>query len=376
MGGTAGAGGSGAATGPEILLGMSAAFSGAHKELGRGMKIGFELALSTANESGGIAGRKLGLVALDDGDDPARSPDAMRELIEGRRVFAVLGSVGSAGAAAAIPVAMERKVLFFGAVGGIHRSPPDRYVFSFRAGYAEEVQAATRYLTTVRRFEPEELAFFSPDDADGQAGWAGLVRELERQGKKAGGVLRTSFRPDSLDVSQAVAKVRKRGKRLRGVVMVATHEPAVRFMSATSRSRLVYTHASAVESAALSEGLLQARVPIRGNVVVTQVVPLPSSQSTAVIKYRQLLAARAQGEPPASLSLEGYLTGLLFIEGLKRAGPDLDTEKLVDALESLRDVDLGIGVRLGFGPKEHQASHKVWGTALQKDGTYRAIDLE
>jgi hypothetical protein len=45
-------------------------------------------------------------------------------------------------------------------------------------------------------------------------------------------------------------------------------------------------------------------------------------------------------------------------------------------LENMRDIDLGLGVSLGFGRAEHQASHKIWGTALDETGKYQAIELE
>jgi hypothetical protein len=52
------------------------------------------------------------------------------------------------------------------------------------------------------------------------------------------------------------------------------------------------------------------------------------------------------------------------------------TENLVDALESVRDFDMGLGARISFGPTEHQGSHKVWGSQLNENGRYQAIDLE
>jgi len=51
-------------------------------------------------------------------------------------------------------------------------------------------------------------------------------------------------------------------------------------------------------------------------------------------------------------------------------------EGLVDTLESMRGIDLGIGAQLGFGMSEHQASHKVWATILDAQGQYQSLDLE
>jgi hypothetical protein len=80
------------------------------------------------------------------------------------------------------------------------------------------------------------------------------------------------------------------------------------------------------------------------------------------------------GETPDYVSLEGYIAAK--IEGLKRVGPELDTDKLMDALEAIRNFDMGLGTVLNVGPSEHQASHKIWGTQLDKSGHFTAIELE
>jgi len=63
-------------------------------------------------------------------------------------------------------------------------------------------------------------------------------------------------------------------------------------------------------------------------------------------------------------------------KGPETPGRQLDTEKLVETLETVRDFDMGLGAPISFGPTEHQGSHKVWGTQLNESGRYQAIDLE
>jgi ABC-type branched-subunit amino acid transport system substrate-binding protein len=88
------------------------------------------------------------------------------------------------------------------------------------------------------------------------------------------------------------------------------------------------------------------------------------------------LAKYFPGEAPDYVSLEGFVSANILIQALKRAGPQLDTEKLIDVLENMRNLDLGLGVPLSFGRAEHQASHKIWGTAIDENGKYQAIELE
>jgi hypothetical protein len=99
-------------TDSEIRFGISAPFSGPAKELGQNMKLGIEAAFAAANANGGVNGRQLRLIAVDDGYEPARTATAMKQLFEKDQVFAVLGNVGTPTAAVALPYALDRKMLF------------------------------------------------------------------------------------------------------------------------------------------------------------------------------------------------------------------------------------------------------------------------
>src|SRR5262249_38394016 len=99
----------------EIRLGISAPFTGSAKELGNHMKLGIQTAFNLINDAGGIHGRRLRLVAADDGYEPTRTAETMKELYEKEQVFGFVGNVGTPTAVVGLPYALERKTLFFGA---------------------------------------------------------------------------------------------------------------------------------------------------------------------------------------------------------------------------------------------------------------------
>jgi branched-chain amino acid transport system substrate-binding protein len=109
---------------------------------------------------------------------------------------------------------------------------------------------------------------------------------------------------------------------------------------------------------------------------VTQVVPAVSGYSSAILEYKNALAKYFPGEAPDYVSLEGFISANVLIQAIKRAGPQFDTEKLVDTLENTRNLDLGLGTTLSYGRGEHQASHKIWGTALDENGKFQALEIE
>jgi ABC-type branched-subunit amino acid transport system substrate-binding protein len=365
----------------DLVFGMSAALSGPSKELGRSMKTGIEVAFAAADEAGGINGRKLRLVALDDGYEPARTMEAMKDLIEKRHVAGIIGNVGTPTAAVAAPYAVEHRVLFFGAFTGaplLRKDPPDRYVFNYRASYAEETAAIVRWLVEDRHIKPNEIAVFAQQDAYGDAGFDGVARAMRKYGVDPAQILRVGYKRNTAEVGDAVDQISKH-KELKAVVMVPSYKAAAQFI-AKLRDRgsdLIFTNVSFVGSSALSDELTALGPKYAKGVIVTQVVPLPHSSATAVLRYQDLLHKYAPNERPDFVSLEGYLAANLLIDGLKKAEPNADNpEKVVDALEQIHGLDLGTGAPVSFGMSEHQASHKVWGTILDEKGTYSTFDLD
>jgi branched-chain amino acid transport system substrate-binding protein len=369
-------------TDAEILFGMSAPFSGTEKEFGRQLRIGWELAFAAQNEAGGVNGRKLKLLPMDDGYEPARTKTAMKELLEGRKVFAVVGNFGSATAAVSVPYANEKGVLLYAAYSGaslLRNDPPDRFVFNLRASYAEETAAIVGYLVEVRRIPAWQIAVFAQEDAFGDAGFDGVAKVMRHYRRDPAKVLRVGYKRNTADVEEAVQGILRHARGLKAVVMVATYKPAARFVEKlkdAGHGRLVFSNVSFVGSNELAEELTQLGPGYADGVVVTQVVPNPLAKASATLRYQKELKAHAPGEKPDFLSLEGWVAARLLIEGLQRAGKTLNTEAVVEALEGIKALDLGLGVPLTFAPSEHQASHKVWGTVMDGKGEFRSLELE
>ena len=364
----------------EIRFGIAAPFSGSAKELGRQMKLGIDSAFNRVNEAGGVDGRMLRLVAADDGYEPTRTTEAMKQLYEKEQVFGIVGNVGTPTAVVAVPFALERRMLFFGAFTGsgiLRRDPPDRYVFNYRASYAEETDATVRYLVKIRRLKPQQIAVFAQQDSYGDAGFQGVAKAFRAMGVNDTAIVRLNYTRNTVDVDEAVKQLQAL-KTIKAVVMVSTYRAAARFIEKTKDifPQMIYSNVSFVGSTALSEELKLLGPRYANGVIVTQVVPAVSGYSSIVLEYKTALAKYFPGEAPDYVSLEGYVAANVLIQGIKRAGPQFDTERLIDTLENTRSLDLGLGAPLSFGRAEHQASHKIWGTAMDETGAYQPIELE
>jgi ABC-type branched-subunit amino acid transport system substrate-binding protein/tRNA A-37 threonylcarbamoyl transferase component Bud32 len=380
-------------TADSVTIGMSAAFSGASRELGNRMKLGLETAFSALNDAGGVSGRQVKLLALDDGYEGKRALANVQELISDRHVFAVLGNVGTPTAKEALPYVLSKKTLFFGAFTGsgmLRKDPPDRYVFNYRASYEEETAKMISYLVDVKKVPDRGIVVFAQNDSYGDAGFEGAKKMLRKKGR-SDDLLRVGYERNTLDVEDAVNKLTEyhnatlrvgnleRPKHpVKAVIMVGTYKPSAKFIQMIRDRKIdaTFLNVSFVSSGALAEELKERGPTYGTGVIVTQVVPHYDSGATGVIRYREALKKYHPDQEADFISLEGFIVGELFAEGLRRAGHDFDTETLIDTLEKMQDFDPGTGGNLSFGMSQHQASHKVWGTVLDEQGTFKSFDME
>lgn len=368
-------------TDSEIRFGISAPFSGAAKELGQNMKLGIEAAFNAANDAGGVFGRRLRLIAADDGYEPSRTAVTMKNLFEKEQVFGIVGNVGTPTAVVALPYALERRMLFFGAFTGaglLRNDPPDRYVFNYRSSYAEETSAVVHYLVKVRHLKPNQIAVFAQQDSYGDSGFVGVSKAIRSLGGDETAILRLNYQRNTVDVDDAVEQLKRSRIPIRAIIMVPAYRAAAKFIEKTRDlyPNMIYTSVSFVGSTALANELMLLGKRFVNGVIVTQVVPAVDGHSSLVLEYKSVLAKYFPGEAPDYVSLEGYVAAKVLITALKRNGPSLDTERLVSTLENIRDLDIGLGTLVSFGQSRHQGVAKVWGTQLDETGRYQPIDLQ
>ena len=224
----------------------------------------------------------------------------MKEMLNQRPVFAFVGNVGTPTAEAALPLALEHKRVFFGAFTGagiLRRDPPDRYVFNYRASYAEETAAIVQYLLTVRGIKPDEIAVFAQQDGYGEAGFSGVAKALRKAGFDAKHIVRVGYTRNAMDLDAAVSGLLEHKGQIKAVVMVPTYRQAAAFIKRIRDQGLnpIFTSVSFVDSDALAEALRELGPKYASGVIVTQVVPFFGSGATGVLEYRARLAQLFSG---------------------------------------------------------------------------------
>ncbi len=356
----------------EIVLGMSTVLTGGAQVLGKDMQRGILAGLERANREGGVRGRKLRLISLDDGYEPSRTAPNMRQLIENDNVLTVIGNVGSPTAMVAVPLANEQKTLLFAPFSGapvLRNDPSDRYVINFRASTSEETAAMIDALIDIAGLKPEEIAFFTQRDSTGDVGFDQGMIAMQRHGLgNPNAILHVGYRRNTLAVEGAVADLLMAQKPPRAVVMIGAYAPCAKFIRLCRDSDLspLFLNVAFVGGAPLvaALGTTDARI------IETQVVPSPSDDRTAI--GSEYLADLKAFDPLASAGFgdfEGYIGARILLLALEKIKGSPTREAVVDALEGLGQFDIGLGEQLYLSRTEHQASHRVWPTIL-KEGRF------
>lgn len=345
-----------------IVIGQSAPFSGPSSQLGTDFNRGARIYFQLVNESGGVHGRKIELKAKDDAYDPKLTAKNTAELLQDSNLVALFGYVGTSTSLAAAPLASAARVPFFAPSSGAEafRTPLNRYVFNVRAGYQEEAEFILEQLVITGI---KKVAVFYQNDAYGQAGLDALTKSHAKRGLQIHA--KASVERHSTDV-EAAAKALAAAQP-GAVVLISSYGSSAALVKAMKRDGYAgrFVSVSFVGGKALADELGAAGP----GVMVAEVVPFPWSEASA-LQREYTRAMQKVGEVRMAFgSMEGFLAAKVLVEGLRRAGPDVNSAKLVTALETMTNWDAG-GFRISFAPDNHNGSRFVEMTMIGRDGRF------
>jgi branched-chain amino acid transport system substrate-binding protein len=348
----------------QILIGSSLALGGHAGYLGTQMLHGALSYINHVNDSGGVHKRKIKLISLDDGYEPARCLYNTQQLILTSKVFSLFCYVGTPTTVRIIPLVNEAKIPLVGMFTGASRlrHPENKYLINIRASYYQETKAAVDMI--VKEMNLNRVAVFYQYDEYGFDGLRGAEIALKQYDLKP--VAKGSYVRGTLDVEAGLDKIIESDAQ--AVIMIGTYNPCAKFIKIAKNRNFfpVFHNVSFVGSKELARRLGNAGE----DVYVTQVVPPPKqsgSDSTlpGVNEYIALLAKYYPDSKPSFVGLEGYINARVLVEGLKRAGRDITRENFIEAIESINDFDLGILNKLTFGKNDYQGLDRVYFTKIK-----------
>jgi branched-chain amino acid transport system substrate-binding protein len=370
----------------DVRIGMSAAFRGSSAGLGVELYRGALAYYAEVNQRGGVHGRTISVVALDDGYEPTPCIKNTIELVEREQVFFLSNYVGTPTLTRALPVIKryaDRQVILVGNFTGAQPQREEPYldqVFNIRASYRQEMMAL------VERFwalGARNFGVYYQIDAYGRSGTDGVARGLAQHGAR---ITAEATYPRGAkftdDMTPAVQAVQKAGVDV--VLCTGAYQGCGAFVRSARDagfmapiSNVSFVGSDAMLKLLVQHGKTNGRDYTRA-LVNSQVVPAYDDLALpGVAEYRTLMERHNPAVPEALrdpnygvqrvsfISLEGFVNAKVLVEALRRAGPQPTRASFRQALESLRNFDLGIGAALTFGPEKHQGLDSVYFTRVE-----------
>jgi branched-chain amino acid transport system substrate-binding protein len=348
-------------TDSEVLFGSCSALEGPAHYLGTQIVIGGRTYFNYVNDQGGVHGRQIKLIAKNDSYEPDKAVECFKELLK-ESVFAGCFFVGTPTAAKYVPMSETSKMPVVGLFTGAQllHEPFRPHVISVRASYYDEAREQVDHLWN--ELSMKRIAVIYQNDAFGAAVLTGVKMALELHGSSP--VALGSFERNTTDVDDAIQQVR--GTSPDAVVLVGTYASCAEIVKRSHAARWnpLFTTVSFVGS----EAFIKAAGKDAEGTVITQVVPPYNRDDLPTVAlYKKLLKKYFRDERPNFVSFEGFVDAMVVVEGLKRAGRDLTRENFITALESIHDLDMGLGphLKLNYNAKRHKGFESVYFTVVK-----------
>ena len=342
---------------PSVVFGQSAPLTGANAELGNDIRNGALAYFKQVNDAGGVHGRKLELVSLDDANQVQRAEANTIELVEKRRVFALFGYASATLSRPALPVVEKHNVPFLAPFTGADPMRVfNKNVYNMRASYADELGKIVDHYITLGS---KRFSIVHYDDVVGKENLTAVERALKKH--------------NMTPVSVAAFKDRAKPDIDVGVKSVAQGAPDVVIL--TTLYKATSDFVKAARTAALGAQMVSNSFPGASplarelgkegvGVAMSQVVPPPTQRSIPVVREYQDAIAKHTGKKEFSFtSLESYISAKVTVEALKRAGQKPTRESFMQALDNMKQFDAG-GYSVSFSPTNHNGSSQVEVTVI------------
>ena len=343
-----------------ILFGQSAPLSGGNAELGNDIRNGALAYFRKVNETGGVHGRRLELVTLDDANQVPRSEANTRELVEQKQVFALFGYASATLSRPALPTVEKHGVPFLAPFTGADPMRVfNRHVYNLRASYADELEKIVEHFVPlgVKRFS---VVYY--DDVVGRENYAAVERALKKRSLAPVSLAAFKDRANP-DIDGGVAAVAKGTPDV--VILTTLYKTTADFVKSAHKSNVA---AQMVSNSFPGASPLAKELGKEGaGVIVATVVPPPTKRSLPIVHEYQAAIERYTGKKDFSFtSLESYIAAKVAVQALRRAGPQPTRQSFMRELDALRDFDVG-GYTLSFSPTNHNGSSFVELTVIGKD---------
>eukprot|EP00667_Euglena_gracilis_P002849 EG_transcript_2857 len=367
-----------------VVVGQTVDLSGPFAEFGQSSRAGLSAALCEANAAGGVLGRALALVTLDDGNDPATAQYNFRQLTAGYNASLLAASYGVDTFGALLPWVTQANFPYIGPHAGSPdtRSPFTRPVVNVRASWADEI--ATHAKLLVETLRVQRIACFYERDDWGVTLVPFLVSILGNVGLQL--VASGAFNGSDVTVAPAVEGILAASRKAQAVLLLAEEDRVLAFLGRYRQDpradpNCTFHILSVGASPSFSTKVAQRQW---SNLFFSQMVPSPDSSQVIAQRFASLPAACLPAQYRAdAMAFEAYIVGRLIAEVLRQmdsksvSPTDILDRVYTSRLFYLDDLPVGLYMDNHIGCSEvlcgcNAGLRKVFVSTLDPDaGTFK-----
>lgn len=347
----------------EIVVGTTMGLTGNIKEESESIRLGLQLRIDKINKAGGINGKKIRLIVLDDGYNPNRARENVIELIEKHKVNIIIFPVGSATTKAYLDLVREKKVvvLFTSSGSPALRNPTPEYFIHFRPSYPAMGEALIDYAQ--KTFDAKRFALVTQQDVTA----SGVVELLKQAGVTEDNYIEVSHKRNITDMSKQAETIKK--FKPDAIIFWTTSSASMAIIKALGAENLIGIKMVGADLRNPRFNAFLKSMGLSENYIDAQALPNPATSPIEILEeYRAALG----GKPVDGLSAEAYICASIFIYLLKQTNGSTNKEEIIKAAEAIKNLDMG-GIKLDFEPKDRRLSRFIWLSTGAKD--WEAIDI-
>jgi ABC-type branched-subunit amino acid transport system substrate-binding protein len=346
-----------------INVGISTDLTQGLSYAGRGIAEGLQIYFNKVNSPE----RHFKLIVLDDRNDLEISRKNIHRLIEEEHVVAILGNGGGKKVDAALPLVTQTRTPLFGpfaANASLYQKPPNRCIFTFMTSPGDITRDFIK-LILASQVSADEIAFFTEDSVVGDFIYASALQTFKDEGIEISkDIPHGRFALNSLDIEKGLKEVlRKKG--IKAIILGANAPIGNLFIEKA--------HLQNPNAVFYAVNGFFTKDPGGAKIVSNLYIPPPhlNKHLPAVREFYADLE-KTPSKENAYYLFYGYLVAKLFAEGLLKI-QNITRESIIDCLESLSSLDIGLEEKISFDKHNHQALHKGWNVILKKNEEYEML---
>ncbi|MBN1574093.1 MAG: ABC transporter substrate-binding protein [Deltaproteobacteria bacterium] len=337
-------------TDTEILIGTTGPLTGPANAWGA-VQRAMETYFKAINAEGGINGRNLKIVILDDGYMPPNALTNVKKLVEEEKVFAIVGVLGAANVEAVKDYIDKSDVPWIGVIGG-NRSisePPLDNVFVGYPQYYLGAQALVNY--AAKDLGVKTIGVFYQNDEFGGDGLAGAEKAATENGIEV--VERVAYEVSDTDFSAHALKMKQANPD--AVVIYGTARHSALFVGTCAQLGFLpqWLGTSAISDPVMIKLLGKAW----DGAIVANFAPNPQGDSEGALWYRKALEEYAESDVDKAIgtfTIAGFYFAEYLVEGLKKVKGPLTRESLIKSMNSFKNVSGMFIHDVTYSKKDHR----------------------